>query len=47
MTEREKKILNRIPKKYRKHIVELKVSETEDYNDNGRMLYNYTLIFDI
>lgn len=46
MTEKEMKLLNRIPKKYRKHIVSLTLKESGDFNDRGQMLNDYTLIWD-
>ena len=46
MTEKEMKLLNRIPKKYRKHIVSLSIKESGDYNDRGQRLNDYTLLWD-
>lgn len=47
MTERELKILLRIPKAYRKHITELTVTESGWYDpDTGRPLKNYTITYD-
>lgn len=46
MADREIKVLNRIPKKYRKHIVKLEIEETDYYNDNGRKLLNYIITYD-
>lgn len=46
MTDREIKILNRIPKKYREHITNLSISETNNYNNRGQMLYDYTITYD-
>lgn len=46
MTDKESKLLHRIPKKYRKHIVDLSISETSYYNDRGQILYDYTLTYD-
>ena len=46
MTEKEIKLLNRIPKKYRVHIATLKISKSGYYNERGRELYYYTLTWD-
>ncbi len=46
MTEREIKVLTRIPKKYKKHIVSLHIEESGNYNDRGQMLNDYTLMWD-
>ena len=46
MTEREINILRRIPLKYRKHIVDLTISESGCYNDRGRELLDYTITWD-
>lgn len=46
MTEREIKVFNRIPKKYRQHIVSLSIKESGDFNERGRMLNDYTLLWD-
>ena len=46
MTEKERRILNRIPKKYRKHIINLAISKSGDYNFQGRELLNYTVTYD-
>lgn len=46
MTEREIKVLNRIPKKYRGHIVSLSITESGCYNDRGQMLDDYTVTWD-
>ena len=46
MTDKEKKVLNRIPKKYRGHIVNLTIEETENYNDRGQKFFNYTITYD-
>lgn len=46
MTEREAKLLNRIPKKYRKHIVSLSIKESGYYNNRGQRLNDYTLMWD-
>ena len=46
MNEREMKVLKRIPKKYRKHIVSLKIEKTDYYNDRGQQIYYYTITYD-
>lgn len=46
MTEKEVKVLNRIPKKYRNHIVSLHIEQSGCYNDRGQMLNDYTLMWD-
>ena len=46
MTENEIKLLNRISKKYRGHIITLKISKSGYYNERGRELYHYTLTWD-
>lgn len=46
MTEQELKVLKRIPKKYRKHIVELEITESLYFDDRGHKIYNYTLTYD-
>ncbi len=44
MTDREIKVLNRIPKKYRGHIVNLSISETNGFDSKGR--WDYTITYD-
>lgn len=46
MTSREQKTLNRIPKKYREHIVSLTISKSGDFNDRGQELWDYTVEWD-
>ena len=46
MTEKEKRIFSRIPKKYRKHIINLAISKSDDHNFQGRELLNYTVTYD-
>ena len=46
MTNKEMNILKRIPKKYREHIVSLTISESDDYNDRGQRLNDYTVVWD-
>lgn len=46
MTDREIKILNRIPKKYREHIVNLKISKSGCFNEKGQELNDYTVTWD-
>lgn len=46
MTEKERRILNRIPKKYRNHIINLVISKSGDCNVQGRELLNYTVTYD-
>ena len=46
MKENEMRILKRIPKKYREHIVNLSISKSGYFNDRGQELNNYTLIWD-
>lgn len=46
MTEKEMCILSRIPKKYRKHIINLAISKSGDYNSQGRDIRNYTVTYD-
>lgn len=38
--------LKRIPKKYREHIVSVDVEDSDDYNDRGQRLKNYTVTWD-
>lgn len=46
MTSTEINILKRIPRKSRKHIVNLTITESNDYNERGRRLNNYTVTWD-
>lgn len=46
MTTKEINILNRIPKRYREHIVELTITKSGCFNDIGQELNNYTLTYD-
>lgn len=46
MTQKEINLLKRIPKKYREHIVSLSISKSNDYNDRGQQLNNYTVVYD-
>ena len=46
MTTKEMNTLKRIPKKYREHIVSLTISESDDYNDRGQRLNDYTVVWD-
>ena len=46
MTNKEMNTLKRIPKKYREHIISLTISESEDYNDRGQRLNDYTVVWD-
>lgn len=39
-------ILNRIPKKYKNHIEDVEVSLSDDFNNRGQQLRNYTVIYD-
>ena len=43
MTTKEIKTLERIPKKYRKNIVELTITKSGYYNEQGRELNDYTV----
>lgn len=38
--------LKRIPKKYREHIVNVDVEDSDDYNDRGQRLKNYIVTWD-
>ena len=38
--------LTRIPKKYREHIQSIEVTDSDDYNDRGQRLKNYTVTWD-
>lgn len=38
--------LSYIPKRYRKHIISVDVEYSEDYNDRGQRLRNYTVTWD-
>ena len=38
--------LKRRPKKYREHIISLTISESDDYNDRGQRLNDYTVVWD-
>ena len=46
MTNKEMNTLKRIPKKYREHIISLTISESDDYNDRGQRLNDYTVVWD-
>lgn len=46
MTDKEKKLFEKIPQKYRKHITNVKIELSDDHNIRGQRLYNYTLIYD-
>ena len=46
MTEHELKVLKRIPKKYREHIVSLTIEKSGDYNERGQELNNYIILYD-
>ena len=46
MTNQETKVLNRIPKKYRQHIVSLIIRKSGYYNDRGQELNNYIVTWD-
>ncbi len=46
MTDREEKVLKRIPKKYRKHIISLTITTTNNFSNRGQMLYDYILTYD-
>lgn len=39
-------IWNRIPKKYRDHILTFDIELSNDYNNRGQRLYNYLVEFD-
>lgn len=38
--------LSRIPKKYKEHIELIEVTDSDDYNDRGQRLKNYTVTWD-
>lgn len=38
--------LKRIPKKYREHIVNIDIEDSDDYNDRGQRLKNYIVTWD-
>lgn len=46
MTQKEINVLKRIPKMYREHIVELAISKSGCFNDNGQELNDYTVTWD-
>lgn len=46
MTEHELKVLKRIPRKYREHIVSLTIEKSGDYNERGQELNNYIILYD-
>ena len=46
MTEHELKVLKRIPRKYREHIVSLTITKSGDYNERGQELNNYIILYD-
>ena len=46
MTERELKIFNRIPKRVKRHVVNLSMEKSGNYNDRGQELYRYTVTWD-
>lgn len=46
MTEKELKLLKKIPKRYRKHIISLTISKSGEYNKRGQEIHNYRLIYD-
>ena len=42
----EAKVLAQIPKKYKEHIESIDISLSDDYNDRGQQLINYTVTWD-
>ena len=42
----ENSILSKIPKRYRTHIEDVEVSLSDDFNNRGQQLRNYTVIYD-
>lgn len=46
MTTKEINTLKRIPKAYREHIVSLSISKSGCFNEKGKELNDYTVIWD-
>ena len=46
MTKKEIEVLRRIPKRFKKHIINLTIRESGDYNSKGRERNNYTVTYD-